>query len=333
MSKTIGTVYAYLSRGRQLWKRSANDYGCAQNELAPKAFLGWLEDLLPTLRADSRRQYIAASKAYLSVVLSQEFNVATDQLQEVIGYLGRMKADGYQNLELTVKQSKGQTSNQKSKHCEDNVLTAIVNTGQQMRGRWIEFALIWLAANRLVGLRPCEWRTARLIESDQEVKLIVNNAKNTNGRANGAIRTLDIIALKPEEMQLIKQQLNAVAMHATDRHWNAYYAGSRKAMYRIARKALGNQDQYPTLYSTRHQFAADLKSAGASAQTIAALMGHAVDDTASVHYGLKRYGRGGCGVKPNDSEVATVKVAAPRTSIHQKIKDQKHASIAHAAQP
>ena len=65
----------------------------------------------------------------------------------------------------------------------------------------------------------------------------------------------------------------------------------------------------PTLYSGRHQFAANLKAAGYSRAEIAALMGHATDETAGQQYGRKKAGRKTGGLaKALASEVEKVRV-------------------------
>ncbi|MGD9889291.1 MAG: integrase family protein [Halothiobacillaceae bacterium] len=47
-----------------------------------------------------------------------------------------------------------------------------------------------------------------------------------------------------------------------------------------------------SLYSARHQFAADAKSADLMPEMIAALMGYAVTETHQTHYGKRRFGHG-----------------------------------------
>src|SRR5260363_111525 len=64
---------------------------------------------------------------------------------------------------------------------------------------------LWLAAAAVTGLRPCEWRTAQL--NEDATQLIVQNAKATNGRANGASRT---IAIRPEDAASIQAHLASI---------------------------------------------------------------------------------------------------------------------------
>lgn len=184
-----------------------------------------------------------------------------------------------------------------------------------LTGKWIKLALIWMAANIIVGLRPCEWRNAALTEIGSKLTLTVVNAKNTNGRAHGKLRHLEVTDLKPNELKMVKVQLKAIRFFVKDdKSWEEYYRGVRKTIHRITRRFLTDRKKFPTLYSTRHQFSANAKKEGMSKIEVAALMGHAVDTTAGFHYGKKKHGKGGCRVKPDVLGVLRVKVKSTRNS-------------------
>lgn len=311
MTKAQSTIDAYLKRGHQLWLRAAKSYVLSLNEITSTMFIDWLERLLPGLKPTSRRQYIAASKQLLltldgniefSALLLDEFNRAVQRLQE-------MQSADYSLNKHIAKPWQGKTSNQKSKHLKISDLSKIVKQSTDMRGKWIRPALLWITANMIVGLRPSEWRYAHLNIIAEKIIFTVRNAKNTNGRANGEYRNLDLTHLHPDELKLVKTQINAIKPHTKDdASWNQYYQGVRKAIYRITRAALPNKRRYPTLYTSRHQFAANAKSAGMNKVEIAALMGHAIDETAGMHYGKSKHGRGVCLVKANAEEMATVRI-------------------------
>ena len=77
-------------------------------------------------------------------------------------------------------------------------------------------------------------------------------------------------------------------------------------MRTVTRKCLGKRASYPTLYSLRHQFAANAKSSYTQSE-VAALMGHGVDVTATIHYGRRASGQGALKVAPLPAQVATVR--------------------------
>jgi len=64
---------------------------------------------------------------------------------------------------------------------------------------------------------------------------------------------------------------------------------------------------HATLYSMRHQFSANAKASGFTREEIAALMGHAVDTTATQHYGKKTAGYEMITVRPDPAEVARIR--------------------------
>jgi hypothetical protein len=184
---------------------------------------------------------------------------------------------------------------------------------KKMRGKWLKQALIWMLANIVVGLRPIEWKQATLREHEGDIELVINNAKNTNGRANGDVRHINLSNLTESELRLVRNQLDASSKNnSSDYIWNDYYNGIRKTLHRLARATFKNQRKYPTLYSSRHQFCANAKSVGMTKTEVAALMGHAVDDTAGSHYGKKKHGRSICNVAANADEVASVRQKAPK---------------------
>jgi integrase len=167
---------------------------------------------------------------------------------------------------------------------------------------------IWLLASRLVGVRPSEWRTGGLIEVDGTPAFRVRNAKTTNGRGNGTDRVLRLTGASPEDVEHIDDMLYMLVEfekesgYRFERHLRQLgdYMGT------VTRRCLGKRASYPTLYSLRHQFAADAKNSYTQAE-VAALMGHGVDVTATIHYGRRASGQGTVKVAPLPAQVATVR--------------------------
>lgn len=320
MSKTTDTVQAYQARGEQLWLRSGKEYGVDPSTLQPTQYLNWLEKLLSTIKPASRRQYIAASKMLLVNMYSKKSYDPSieDNLEEAICKVQMMQSSQYSNITSIKKRWRERTSGQKAKKCGSDALKILAIQSKGMRGKWITPAVIWMMSNTLVGLRPSEWRTAKLTVIADKTYLIVRNGKHTNGRSHGEFRHLDVTDLKEVELILIQRQLKVVSQHVgDDAKWKAYYSGVRKTIHKVTRKLMPDQRKYPTLYSTRHQFAANAKFAGMGKVEIAAMMGHATDETAGSNYGLKRYGGGGCKVKPDGVEMQKVRV---KVTTNQRIR-------------
>ena len=313
VGKTAATIQAYLHRGRLLWQRAALEGGVNAIEVLPTVFLAWLEKFLPTVKPATRRQYLASAKELLLMLESANLssNGGQDNLEAAICRISGMRSRDYTSGAKTTRW-RGRTSSQKAKWISWDDLRTLARESRYMHGKWIKPALLWLGTNILVGLRPSEWRHAYLDEQGSKVTLVVWNAKNTNGRGHGEKRHIDVTGLGSKAVNRIREQIQSASQHAgDDTAWNTYYAGVRNAIHQITRKFLPNQRKYPTLYSSRHQFAANAKSSGMSKLEVAALLGHASDDTAGSHYGKKKHGTGGCRVKADMQEMERVRIKSP----------------------
>ena len=186
---------------------------------------------------------------------------------------------------------------------------------------------LWVVAGRATGLRPSEWEHAELTEGPAGPILVVRNAKHTNGRGNGETRRIglsDIVRLATytdsphpnQAWEAIKTHLANVAKEKEKPDgFRRYKKACRNTLYRLTKEA---GVKGVSLYTPRHQFAADAKRANLSRAEVAALMGHASDETATTHYGRRIQGRGEPVPSPDPREVATVRKGM-RSSHEKKI--------------
>lgn len=310
MSKSDGTVEAYLKRGELLWNRAAVELAVSPAILSPFDFLIWIDSILPMYKPATRRQYIASLKEWLRHMQETwtEYGAEPLILDQAINRSQQMQSQHYSPL---VKPNKWgtMTSSKKAKKIDMDELLYAVKQSISMRGKWIKQAMRWMLINILVGLRPCEWRNALIDRINGRITLVVKNAKHTSQRSNGETRHLDISGLKPIELDWIRMHLRFIEKCVgDDSKWQQLYEAIRKTIRRVMRKLFPGKKKYPSMYSTRHQFAANAKFSGFSKTEVAALLGHAVDITAGEHYGKKKHGRRGCKVKPDSSEVSTVRI-------------------------
>jgi hypothetical protein len=179
-------------------------------------------------------------------------------------------------------------------------LTLLTNHAKSKRSSNLSLAILMLRGAELVGLRPHEW-----FGSERKGDcVVVNNSKHTNGRAFGPTRHIKLAATSDEENVLIDYVIECANKHETDELWRKRVKSIRMALGR-ATAEVGIRGLH--LYSARHQFSANAKFAGLSHVEIAALMGHASQETASTHYGRRSAGRiGGLKVRPAPTDVATV---------------------------
>lgn len=98
------------------------------------------------------------------------------------------------------------TSALKKKSFPQGFYNYLVNLGESEKiPQMVEHLVLFVKANMLVGLRPIEWLNAHIAFSvaDKQMVLIVENAKNSHGRANGDTRTLLLGALSKEDQYKI----------------------------------------------------------------------------------------------------------------------------------
>jgi hypothetical protein len=165
----------------------------------------------------------------------------------------------------------------------------------------------WFMAGILTGLRPTEWRDAELKLDEQGRKiLLVQNAKNTNGRANGKERTLILEKMKDEDRQIIEDHMNTVSQYVFQSAFEDLYYNCRRLLCNISDRLWPRRIKHPTLYTARHMFSADMKTQFDS-YGVAALLGHASTRTASSHYAPKWSSNGGGSmIEPSENDVASV---------------------------
>ncbi|KZC02393.1 hypothetical protein AU375_01190 [Methylobacterium radiotolerans] len=158
-----------------------------------------------------------------------------------------------------------------------------------LRHRYAFLARPYLSYTSLLGLRPSEWPTARIIGTS----LVVQNGKNSNGRANGSTRTIELDAYSEGYIQGLSEFIAALARATANGEWRRVHAGIRRALRAasIATGIPGLIRRPVTPYTCRHVAAARLKAAKTRTE-VAALLGHATDETASRDYAPRSAARG-----------------------------------------
>lgn len=184
----------------------------------------------------------------------------------------------------------------------------------------------YLRAGTLAGLRPAEWPSARLDRmtvSGNGWRLTVQNAKYTKGgdRAHGPTRTLLWKDLSSAEVATLVAWIG----HARNPGYVKLLDTLSNLMRRTSACLFPRRKRKPALYSARHEFSARAKAhylapgrdIDVGLATIAALMGHAVDDTATHHYG--RAGKSDRGVKYNIPDADPAEVELVRRALRKPI--------------
>ena len=260
-----------------------------------RRFVGWLVTRKPEWSRDTWRQYKA------SVVFFLEEEAERDDVAlEALDFLLPVDVSGC--VRTTRK-----TSGKKLKKVPLKDFRAVVAYLRDRSSPWRDDVDRWISASLLTGLRPAEWARATMGVSGGEPALIVVNAKATNGRAHGITRTVLLGGLTTEERAVIAKHVERANEWEQAQQYERFYHGCAATLSRAVRNLWPTRQQRITLYSMRHQFAANAKASGYTREEIAALMGHAVDTTATAHYGKKTAGCDMVRVRPDPAEVAKIR--------------------------
>lgn len=300
MTVTAKTESAYRVRAAQLISRA--ETACGQKPLTALHVAQWLLEQQQHFSKATWRQYRAAlvhewTRGH-QVGCGDEVDYA-----HAIDLLKQMPPpEGRPALR--------QTSAQKLKKISENDMIRLLNHVNDHPFRHGLAIMSWLFAGLWTGLRPSEWEHAQLIAP---ARLQVANAKATQGRAHGSHRIIELTQLTAQEMQIIQfhlEQVRQAKNHPGDEQssgFERFYSQCRAGLYEITRALWPTRKRHITLYSARHQFAANAKFTGLSLEQIAALMGHASIDTATMHYGRRSAGQGGIKVDAHHADVERVR--------------------------
>lgn len=201
------------------------------------------------------------------------------------------------------------TSSKKSKYLNDKDLKLLIEEISKTKNKWKIATILWIQSGLISGLRPIEWQNVEINYNEKnQIILKVKNAKNTNQRSHGEYRLIDLTFLEEKEKNLIEKHIKISQGFYKNNLWKSYYEGCSNLLRYTSRNLWKKKEKYPTLYSCRHQFSANIKASGYTTEEVAALMGHASNKTAQIHYGKKRYGKSGKGPKPNKEDIKNVRI-------------------------
>lgn len=314
-TRTPKTDESYASRALQIRARVARELGYfSPYSVAPTTIVDHLIGRKPTIGKNTWKQYKSALRSHFqSLAIETDDSVVLEELHVAIAVLDAESSTGAMKRGTRTSATK-----QKGfKQVDFDRLLAYLNANVG-RHRFANALRTWLLASRLTGLRPSEWEHAGLAEIGGRPCLIVKNGKATNRRANGTFRTLDLSATSTADVEAVHEILAMLEGYEREMSFGRLQAALTHYMKRATRACFGSRKTYPTLYSARHQFAADAKSSGWTQEEVAALLGHASDDTAGRHYARARSGQSSIRVAPIGPEIQTVRVKARPYAAHRR---------------
>lgn len=179
----------------------------------------------------------------------------------------------------------------KTVQAEDRVL--LVAMLRTRRSKTAALAADYFQAGLIAGPRPIEWIGAQFqVLTDQKPidapatsthQLTLTNAKRDDFgiRGNGTTRSV-YLTLTAADAAAIARVVADAAMHKDD--WPRHYDQLRGVLRYAAKTLWPKRKKIPSFYTTRHQSQADSKASGKRPNEIAAMYGHASDNTATQHY-------------------------------------------------
>lgn len=264
-------------------------------ELDYRRFVGWLITQKPQWSRDTWRQYKS------SVVFFLEKEADNNMIaSEALDLLEPTDVTG------CIKKST-KTSSSKQKKVPLKEYKILIKHIQDFGSPWADDVVRWISSSLLTGLRPIEWAQSQITVVSNLPALVVYNAKATNGRAHGITRTIFLDGLTQEEITMISEHVQRAHEWEQAQQYERFYHGCASTLARAIKHVWPKRTKHITLYSMRHQFSANAKASGFTREEIAALMGHAVDTTATEHYGKKTAGYDMIRVRPDPAEVARVR--------------------------
>jgi len=293
--RSTETSLAYAKRGRDLVNKFRRERDLASDieTFDPIEFVTWCLGRRRGLKPSTWRQYRQA----IMMVLEPMDSPRAEQAIKMVEFAEPEDVEmGTSEWEFPEGEAKKMTSSKKAKALPlEEVEKIFAYIKLKRRSNISSYLANWLRAGLSTGLRPKEWQTTELktIEDrnhprGRRVYLFVINAKATNERSNGLVRTLDL-------SDFTDAMISAVAtMSETGRAWfeagtfTPAYSQCQQMLFEIGKALWPRRRIYYSLYSCRHQFIANMKSLDVPLEEISAMVGHLVDETAAVTYGRRR---------------------------------------------
>jgi hypothetical protein len=311
-TRTEDTENNYRTRARQLVEAAAAGHAISPTKLADA-----LVERRPALSPSSFRQYRSA----LIFAFTEAAKMRPDLAPQLRAGIAVLEAPAHPRGSSTNKVLR--TSQQKQKGGElDDDLERICHAALATRSPNARRLADCLVAGSLAGARLVEWPTAFFGPSAVkgfEWELVLQNGKQGNGRGHGETRVLRWQSLPEHLICAMTAWISAAAEAAAKGSYAKLQSTLEALMRRETKRLFRGRKRRPTLSSARHAAAARWKQAYVAGPkteeeklrglaVVAALLGHASDATATIHYARAREGRSQFPVpSPDRAEVARIR--------------------------
>jgi len=159
----------------------------------------------------------------------------------------------------------------------------------ESRGVWSRRTLALFRACLYTGLRPIEWGEAVFDEESSILKVKNAKVKEKDAPTERWLR-IETDEARAAVMEILRLRARWEQEQWQFPSWERFRVGCSETMSKI--KAAFLKKKNIDLYTARHQFVADAKSAEVPQQVLALMLGHNSHWTARQNYGPRKKGRG-----------------------------------------
>jgi hypothetical protein len=329
----------YLRRGESLmerYKRFANLSHLPTEAVDPVDFVNYCFSIKPTIKASAWRPYKQGIRTVLDTLPHERTSEAINLLDADINEDTGEKKKKVINPDADPRQAIRKTSADKEKRFPKKHYDQVMWYLRKFaRSKHSEALVDWMLAGLVTGLRPNEWaatdfevRDDPAMPNGKAVWLYVLNAKATNGRALGLVRTLDLSHCSEEAISAVRRMSERGFDWLRDGEYDAMQRQCAQVLYKSCDAIPSLKGKVYALYSLRHQFVANSKSLYPN-EEVSAMCGHLVVDTAVSNYGKKTSAWAPEEIRDRARPVANeVAMVQPRiTFFKQKVADEIAAGL------
>lgn len=280
------TLKAYETDVRSMQRQCIRERGVGMHD-SPDEFADWFAQRSPALKKSTFNRYKSALLAVAEVYGLRHLEGLIREIDSTGTQRGRRKACDRKTSEKRAKSINIKDLQKLFPPFIDGTISGF-NYWKQLSIR-AGFAIFH------TGMRPIELATAEVVEEEGRLSIKVTNAKHDDVRAHGKFRHIPLsqppAAVVEEICKVVKacSPARGAKGQAISREYFSDHICDTFSSY--SRSVFPGRQSWPTEYTFRHQFMADMKASKMSRLELAALVGHACDKTASIHYAGRKSGR------------------------------------------
>lgn len=320
LTRSAKTHEAYLKTGERLMKRyrrSAELTNVPLDAIDPVDFVNYCFSIKPTITPSAWRSYKPGIRSMLDSLPHERAEEAVRLLNGDISETVTSTKESAPRKDAKGRKLPRRTSAVKEKRFPKEAFDTIITYLKFIsRSKLAPIVVDWLIAGMATGLRPIEWAATDLeVKEDPSfhkgrfVWLYVLNAKATNGKGNGLVRTLDLTHCRDETIAAVRRMSERGYEWLSEGIYDDMQRQCSQVLYKACDTLSTIKGKTYALYSLRHQFVANQKTIHAQ-EYVSAMCGHIVVDTAVSNYGRKTSAWGpddiADHVSPVEEEVALI---------------------------